>query len=148
MNSVGKWVDDTPQGTITVNINEYIYPTYRYITENNAYGSYHSNDIMKGMHFSVEQKNIARPASYLDDMRRSMSAFIKAQAEYDNNPDELDNILNSLPMFESFEFTIYDITVSCTVTYSGYDHLDTLGLIQADKSIETYFKLDFSMIKN
>lgn len=54
LNSVGKWADDTPQGTVVVNTSDYIYPTYRCITENNPYGSYHSNDIMKGMHFSVD----------------------------------------------------------------------------------------------
>ena len=148
LNSVGKWVDDIPKGTAVVNLQENIYPSYRYITENNTHGSYHSNDIMKGVYFTVEQENIARPDSCIDDIRNLLTAFLKAQPEYDDNPQELENILNSISKFTSFEFTVYNVKISCIVTSSGYKYSDTVGLFQTDKNVETYVKLEFTMTKN
>lgn len=56
------------------------------------------------------------------------------------------NEINQQP-FDSFFYEVYGVTVHCEVTYSGYDVIETQGMLFADEGADTEYSIAFSMQK-
>ncbi len=125
-------------------------PDYSYITDNQANGIYSSDDIMKGLYFSIDVKGDQHPDSYHHYMKMAMWAFIKAQDGYLKNNKEVNELIDNIPAYESFSFTICGVTVTCNVEYDGYNYSSPNKFLYIKDDAEDYafYRLSFSMVKN
>jgi len=153
MSEGGRWsksmfADQLPPET---HVDGYEYPPYQFeLVENENSGLFASDKVItiQSVSFTIEQEGIAMPASYLDDMKYAIEAFVREHKDYKKNAKELEKILNSLPEYENFEFEILGVKVSCTIEHSGYRHLKHNNALFRDGDAETYYKVQFFMTKN
>ena len=152
MNEGGSWsksviADLLPPET---HVDGYEYPQYQFeLVENENSGLFASDKVVtiQGVSFTIEQEGIAMPASYLNDMKYAIEAFVSEQKDYKKKAEELATVLDSLPEYESFELEISGVKVSCTIEHSGYRHLKRNNALLRDGDADTYYLVKFSMTK-
>lgn len=105
---------------------------------------------MTGLYFEQEMNNRDTSMStYVEERILAIMAFALAQEGIDFDKvqvKELVNELNQYP-FKSFYYEVYGVTINCEVTYSGYDVIETQGMLVSDEGADTEFSIVFSMQK-
>lgn len=138
----GLWVDKPVNpNTFSLNLGDSEPPEYHYILENGT---------LTGLSFTLETENNQTLVSDCDtQMLMAALAFAGAQKEaglFANAPERLAKHLKT-GTFDGFDFTEFGVSFSCKSEHAGYIGTSSHFLIPDENTMETYFKLDFSMNK-
>ena len=107
-----------------------------------------TDGVMTGLQLSAAQQGSGSMVlGYENEMILAINAFVKAQEQgtlFANETDDVIDYIQDHP-FESFEFTVYGVKISCTVTYSGYNYMASYDALVPINGAETSYVYDFSM---
>ena len=103
---------------------------------------------MTGMQFSVHVQGDKIVASNMEEMFLSILAFAGAQKGSGPFFNQTKSILEGISEspFESFQYSVYGVNISCDIEYSGYFDAN-VGMLWPQEDVEHYYSLTFSMEK-
>ena len=104
---------------------------------------------MTGMQFSINiQGGDEMIASHQDKMILSILAFVGAQKGNSPFSTKVQKIVESIAEspFQSYQFSVYGVNITCDVVYSGY-YDTTMGMLWPMEDMQSSYSLTFSMRK-
>ncbi|MDO5519447.1 MAG: RDD family protein [bacterium] len=108
------------------------------------------NGVMQGMQFSqtIKDSDLYMP-SYQEDMILCIKAFVQAQKSCNLFTNELNPIINNIveDQLEEFQVTVYGVTITYKVEYSGYIKDEDDGMLYRDDGTEHWYSVSFAMNK-
>lgn len=106
--------------------------------------------IMTGMNFSAElHDSNVWAQSYQNEMILSILSFAKAQKGYRPFSKDIDRVIKQISAapFENFQYTVYGISITCDVEYSGYADTASTGVLWPEEGAEQNYSFHFMMVK-
>lgn len=140
LDAEGKWVKEESAGYV-VSFGGYEEPLFLFSEE---------NGIMTGMHFSAQmQGSNAWGPSYQNERVLSILAFVRAQKGSGLRADEVKRIIEVITEspFEDFFFSVYGVSITWDVEYSGYMAVPSMGMLLPEEGAEASCSFSFSMEK-
>ena len=88
-------------------------------------------------------------STYAEERILAIMAFVLTQEGIDLDKTQVKQLVNEINQqpFDSFSYEAYGVAIQCEVTYSGYDVIETQGMLFADEGADTEYTIIFSMQK-
>jgi len=88
-------------------------------------------------------------STYAEERILAIMAFVLTQDGIDLNKTQVKQLVNEINQqpFDSFSYEVYGVAIHCEVSYSGYDVIETQGMLVSDEGADTEFTITFSMQK-
>lgn len=106
--------------------------------------------VMTGMSFSTELHGSDSWApSYQNAMLLSIFSFVRAQKGCGPFSKDVNNILKQISEspFQDFQYTVYGVSLTCDVEYSGYMDTESMGMLWPAEGAEPDYSFHFTMAK-
>lgn len=109
-----------------------------------------TDSFMTGMHFTVhiqDSDEIIYTNFFKNKMILSILAFAAAQERNNLLSNQMEKIVESISQspLTSYQFTVYEVNITCDVAYTGYN--TNLEILWPQDNTESSFTLTFSMQK-